>query len=142
MPEALPPLLAMCEGVAGAERVVGILIPPLVFLGWGLLVWACIWRDIDAEERSSLLGLAGICIAVGGLFMLAPEGISGDGDYLGRFWISVIVAALIGAGWSTLIYRFALWRGIAVAVLGNVLVPGGLVLLLFWALALSGSCLG
>jgi hypothetical protein len=81
-------------------------------------------------------------VAVGGLFFLAPEGVSGNGDYLQRFWISVLVTSGLGFAWAAVNQGVAMWRGIVVAVAGDVIVPGGLFLLLFWGLALSGGCLG
>lgn len=135
-------LLAMCEGMAGSERLTWILIPPLAFLAWGLLSWACIWRNTGPAERSSLLGLLAVCATVGGLVFLLPEGVSGDGNYLIRFFFSMLIATGIGLAWANMAHRVETWRSVAVAIAGDVVVPGGLILLLFWGLAVSGSCLG
>jgi hypothetical protein len=139
--DQLPALLATCEGVAGSERVLWIMIPPLVALIWGVSAWACIWRNTGTEERSSLLGLLGLCAATGGLIFLLPEGVSGNGDYLARFFISLFVAAGIGIAWPYLTRQPVHWRSVGVAIAGDVLVPGGLILLFLWALALGGSCI-
>ena len=141
MAETLPTLLAMCEGTEGSERVGWILIPPVIFLAWGLFVWLCVWRDTGPEERGSLLGLLCVCATAGGLIFLVPEGVSGNGDYLARFFISLLVAGGIGLIWPPLTGRLIAWRSIGTALAGDVLVPGGLILLLFWTLGLSGSCL-
>jgi hypothetical protein len=135
-------LLAMCEGMAGSERVIWVLIPPVIVFVWGLVSWACIWRNTRPEERSSLLGLLGICAALGGLVFLFPGGVSGDGDYLLRFFFSMLIATGIGLAWPEMARRVETWRSVAVAIAGDVVVPGGLMLLLFWGLAVSGSCLG
>jgi hypothetical protein len=142
MAETLPTLVAMCEGMDGSERVGWILIPPVIVLAWGLFVWVCVWRDTEPDERGSQLGLLCICAATGALIFLVPNGVSGNGDYLGRFFISLLVAGGIGLFWPLLTGRLIAWRTIGTAVAGDVLVPGGLVLLLFWMLGLSGSCLG
>jgi hypothetical protein len=139
--EPLAALLAICDGVAGSERARWIVIPPVIFFAWGLIVWFCIWRGTDPDERASLLALLGFCVATGGLIFLVPEGISGNGDYLTRFWISLLVAGGIGLAWPLVTRKPSLWRSIGVAIAGDVLVPGGLILLFFWALGLSGSCL-
>jgi hypothetical protein len=139
--ETLTPLLAMCEGVAGPERTRWIVIPPVIFLAWGLFVWACVWRDTESRERGSLLGLMVVCAVTGGFVFLFPGGVSGNGDYLLRFWISVLLAGGIGLAWPFMTNHTLSWRSIGAAIAGDVAVPGGLILMFFWALALSGSCI-
>jgi hypothetical protein len=85
--------------------------------------------------------MLGVCAAAGGLIFLVPRGISGNGDYLTRFWISLVVTGAIGLAWPLMTRRFLSWRSLGAAIAGDVLIPGGLVPLFIWALALSGSCI-
>jgi hypothetical protein len=130
-------ILAICDGVSGSTRAWGIVIPPLLAAVWiGALV--VIFRRIRLEDG---LALVLVLLAAGGLgafIFLFPDGVSGNGDYLARFFYSLLAAGAIGAA-GALWRRDVGGRMIVAAVLGDIFIPGLLVLLLVWSLALSGG---
>jgi len=134
-------VLAICEGVSGSSRVFGIVVPLLIVGVWALFVWACVFFESEPEERPGLVAVFVAAAAIGGGIFLIPEGVSGHGDYLGRFGLSILVALAIGGLYAVKTEQPVVWRSIGVALAGDVLVPAGLILLLVWGLSLSGSCL-
>jgi FtsH-binding integral membrane protein len=133
-------ILAICDGVSGSTRTLGIIIPPCLVVAWvGTLV--LIFRRIRFEDG---LVLFGVLLAAGGLgafIFLYPHGVSGNGNYLARFFYSLLAAGAIGAA-GALWKREVGGRMIVAAVLGDIFVPGLLILLFVWSLSLSGSCIG
>jgi hypothetical protein len=135
------PLLAICEGASGSSRIFGIVVPPLIVGVWALFLGACVFFESEPEERPGLVGVFIAAAIAGGAIFLLPEGVSGNGDYLGRFAISVLAALVIGVLYAWKTERPVVWRSLGVALAGDVLVPGGLILMLFWGLSLGGGCL-
>lgn len=133
-------VLAICEGISGSTRVTGIIVPPLIFALWGALLFLA-FRRVRVEDKLLIGAVFAVAGAIGAVIFLFPHGLSGNGDYLARFLISVVVSASIGAAVASLRRDIGL-RMIGVAVLGDVSVPGLLVLLFVWSLSLSGGCIG
>lgn len=135
-------LFAICEGASGSERALGIVFPPLIIAVWAWLTRALLWRGTDGEERVWLLGLMVVTAITGLLVFQTAEGDTGSGAYRESFLLSLPVAAAIGGAAALLSGRFGLWRGIGIAIAGDVAISGGMVLVFVWALSLSGGCLG
>lgn len=133
-------LYATCEGVGGSTRVLWMVLPPLIVAVWGWVLWRMA-VGVDDDTRKALALIFSLCAVVGAVVFLVPEGVSGNGDYLGRFWLSLGLSAAIGGVASMLSPRVGIGRSLAAAIAGDVFLPGGLVLLFFWGLALSGSCI-
>lgn len=103
-----------------------------------------VWRivsDIDATARLKLVSVFAGAAVAGAIIFLFPHGFSGNHDYLGRFWLGLGVAIALGAIAALLPPRVSPIRSILVAIAGDVFLPGGAVLLLVWALGVSGQCL-
>lgn len=64
--------------------------------------------------------------AVGGLFFLYPSGIKGDGAFLGRFVLSLVVSGSLGVGVAFKLGEQSAGRAIFLALAGDILIPGGL----------------
>jgi hypothetical protein len=132
-------ILAICEGVSGSTRTWGVIVPPLLVVVWlgALLI---VFRRIRFDDGLTLLAVMLGAGALGAFIFLFPDGVSGNGDYLARFFLSLLAAGatgLAGALWK----RELGWRMIVASVLGYVYVPGLLLLFLIWSLALSGGCI-
>lgn len=94
-------VLAIC-GSGGSNTPATIAVVVIALL-WATAVWAAIWVGTDALERSFLLVLLLASALIGGLPFLVPYGISGHGDYLGRFLLSLLLTTGMGLGaalWS------------------------------------------
>ena len=133
-------LLATCEGVSGSARTWGIVLPPLVAIVWAVAMIAILRPSIAAGNWRLLWLFAG-CAALGALILLFPEGVPGNGDYLGRFRASVGITAGVGLFAWLFDRELGAVRSVGAAIAGDVFIPGLLVLLLIWLLSLSGSCL-
>jgi len=68
-------------------------------------------------------------------------GIIGNGDYLGRFPISLPIAAVIGFGVAQTRSRASTGYAVLVALAGDTLIPGGIILLLFASVGIGTGCL-
>jgi len=133
-------VLATCGTASGSSRVFGIVIPLLIAAVWGWVVWR-IMSDIDATTRLKLFSVFGVAAVAGAVILLVPHGFSGNGDYLTRFWLGLGLAIVLGAITALLPPRVSPIRSVLAAIAGDVFLPGGTVLLLVWALAVSGECL-
>ncbi|MGN6814672.1 MAG: hypothetical protein ACTHK3_01115 [Solirubrobacterales bacterium] len=140
MTPGMPDVLATCGTASGSSRVFGIIVPPLIVVLWGWGVWR-VAGDIDRDDRLKLFSVFAVAAVSGAVIFLFPHGFSGNDDYLKRFWLGLGVAALLGAIAALLRPRVSPIRSILAAIAGDVFLPGGAILLLIWALALSGECL-
>jgi hypothetical protein len=133
-------LIATCGLDSPPTRALWIVGPPVIVAIWGWIVWRIAWRTGESDRLKLFLILA-VAAVVGAFVFLYPHGISGNGNYLNRFWLSLGLATALGAVSSLLPPRVGFARSVITAIAGDVFLPGGLVLLFVWALALSGSCL-
>jgi hypothetical protein len=133
-------ILAICEGVSGSTRTWGIILPPLL-VGLWCLVLVLIFRRVAFEDRIPIFGVLLASGGLGAFIFLFPEGVSGNGDYLGRFLLSLLAAGAIGVAGALWKRELGL-RLIGAALLGDVFIPGLLILLFVWSLSLAGSCIG
>ena len=125
--------------MAGGGRVFWIVVPPLIVALWlGAVV--VVFRRAPAGHLW-MLGIFLASIAIGGFLLLYPHGIQGNGDYLGRFELSVAVSAGLGAVASLFLRQVGWARLVGIAIAGNIFVPGGLILLFVWSLAVGNTCL-
>jgi len=77
----------------------------------------------------------------GAAILLVPGGVSGNHNYLARFFVSLAVTGLVGVLAAAGSRRFNPGRALVAAVAGDVLVPGALIVLLFWIFGVEGACL-
>jgi hypothetical protein len=129
-------VLAVCETGGSAW---GYIVPVLIFAAWVGIVFV-IFRRSASEDRPWLAALLFGCMVLGILIFLAFEGLEGEGDYLGRFFVSVGVSIALGLA-TGLVRKRATLRSIAVAVAGDVFLPGLLLLFLIWVFVGTGFCL-
>jgi peptidoglycan/LPS O-acetylase OafA/YrhL len=133
-------VLATCGTSSGSSRVFGIVLPPLIVAFWGWVIWR-VASDIDRDARLKVFSVFAVAAVVGAVIFLFPHGFSGNRDYLNRFWFGLGAAVILGAIAALLPPRVSPIRSVLAAIAGDVFLPGGAVLLLVWALALSGDCL-
>ena len=141
LPDAALTLIASCEGSAGSDRALGIIVPPLIVAVWAWITWQVLVRGTDDSERFWLFCLMAVTALTGWVVFQSAEGDHSGGAYRESFQLSLLVAAAIGASGSLLLRRFGVWRGVAAAIAGDVILPGGLVLLFIWGLSVSGGCI-
>lgn len=132
-------VLGICGG--GGNDTVARVFVLIIVVVWVLAVAAILGGETGRDERLALLAVLAGTIAIGGLVFLAPEGVSGNGDYLGRFLLSLLLSAALGVGGSLATRRYGPWRGLFIAIAGDVFIPGGLILLLFASVGLGSGCL-
>lgn len=133
-------VLADYTAASGSTRALWIVVPPLIAVTWGWIVWR-LAAGTDESTRLGLFLVFAVAVGVGAAIFLIPHGFSGNGDYLLRFWISLAAAAFLGALASVLEPRIGIGRAIATAIAGDVFLPVGAVLLFVWALSVGGNCL-
>lgn len=133
-------ILAICEGVSGSTRTWGIIVPPLL-VGLWCAVLVLVFRRTRFEDQIPIFAVLFAAGGLGAFIFLFPEGVSGNGNYLARFFYSLLAAAAVGVAGALWKREIGL-RLIGAALLGDVLVPGLLVLLFVWSLSLSGGCIG
>jgi hypothetical protein len=131
--------LAVCGG--GGDDTVALIVVVIVVLLWFLTVSAVIKAADDATERAVLTGLVLASVLLGAGIFFGPEGISGDGDYLSRFFIALLVPAVIGVGVALLTGAVHVGRALLISVCGALFLVGGAFLLFFASLMLGTGCL-
>jgi hypothetical protein len=129
------PVLATCE--SGGEAW-GYLVPILAVAIWGGAVYSILTRAAS-EDLPWLLGLLVACMVIGIAFLLGDEGFHGDGDYLGRFFVSLGVSTTLGLAVG-LARKRATLRSVAAAIAGDVFLPGLAILFLIWVFVGTGVC--
>jgi hypothetical protein len=106
---------------------------------WGGAVYSILTRAAG-QDLPWLLGLLVACMAIGIGFLLADEGFHGGGDYRGRFFVSLGVSAALGLAVG-LARKRATLRSVAVAIAGDVFLPGLAILFIIWVFVGTGACL-
>lgn len=130
---------AVCGG-GGNNVLAGFVVLFLAGL-YAIAVVTALGRAEDGGELMLLIALLAASIAIGGLFFLYPEGINGDGDFLGRFVLSLVASGMLGIGAAVKLGEQSAGRAIFLALAGDVLIPGGLIVLLFASVGLGTGCL-
>lgn len=126
----------MCE--SGGEAW-GFVVPILAVAIWGGAVYFILTRAAS-QDLPWLIGLLIACMVIGVVFLLADEGFHGDGDYLGRFFISLGVSTALGLTVG-LARKRARMRSVAAAIAGDVFLPGLAILFIIWVFVGTGACL-
>jgi hypothetical protein len=130
--------LAVC---GGGDDAVALTVVAIVVVAWLLALWAVI-RTADAgSERAILIGLVLVSLVVGAGVFFLPEGIDGNGDYLTRFLLALLIPGAIGGGIALLTGAAHVGRALFVSVCGALFLTGGAFLLLFASLLLGTGCL-
>jgi hypothetical protein len=92
--------LGVCGG-GGSDTLAAIVVIVIAALyGWAVL--SVLARAEDGTEQAMLIILLIVSIAIGGFLFLYPGGIEGDGDFLTRFMISLIVVSTIAVAASAM----------------------------------------
>ena len=133
-------LLATCEAASGSSRGLEIVIPPLIVVTWGWVVWRVV-NGAEESSRPKLFVLFVVASAVGAFVFFYPDEESVNGNHLDRFWLGLGIAVAVGGISARLPPRTGIVRSVLMAVAGDVLLPGGIVLLFVWSLALGNTCL-
>jgi hypothetical protein len=133
--------LAICEPAEGFTRLLGIVVPPILVLVWlAALVW--LWRGSSGRARPWVAAVF-LMGAVLGIVIFAPEGLSdSETDYGTRFLVSLPVSAALGVLLSLRAPDAGPARLGLAGILGDISIPGFLVLLLGFTLSVGNGCLG
>jgi hypothetical protein len=134
-------MLAICEpNWETSERILWTVGPVALVLVWVALMFRLLRRSPE-EARGQMLLLWALCALLGPIVFLFPEGIQGDQDFLLRFEISLGVAVALGVIASLRMRSVGPAKLIGIAILGDIAVPGLLMLLFAFSLAIGGSCI-
>jgi hypothetical protein len=134
-------LLAECGNRSVPQRVGAAIVILGILAVWAAVVWFAVWYRASGEERGWLVLVFAASVVLGGVIFLVPGGVTGDGDYLTRFLVSLVLTAAGGSVVARLSLRFSPGRGLWAAVAGDIVVPGALILFLFWGFLVEGWCL-
>jgi hypothetical protein len=128
--------MALCDTGGSAW---GYIVPILALAAWGAFVFAILRRSAD-EDRLWLLGLLIGCMTIGALLFLGSEVLNGGHDYLGVFFVSLGVSAVLGLATGLMRERATL-LSVAAAIAGDVFLPGISLLFVIWLFVGTGFCL-
>lgn len=131
-------VFAVC---GGGSNAVALIVVAIVVVAWLLVVSAVIRSAEHGTERALLIGLVLISVLVGAGVFFVPEGVSGNGDYLGRFFLALSIPAAIGVATALLTRAAHVGRALFVSVCGALFLTGGAFLLLFASLLFGTGCL-
>ncbi len=133
-------MLAVCGG--GGNDFLAIAVVVVVGALYLLAVGTALLRANDGLELTVLVVLLLISVAIGGFAFLYPDGVdSNDADYLGRFVLSLVATGALGVIPAVKWREESVGRMIFVALAGDVLIPGGILVFLFASLLLGTGCL-
>jgi hypothetical protein len=132
-------VLAVCGD--GGSNAVALLVVAIVVVLWLLAVSAVIRATEDGSERALLIGLVLVSVLIGAGIFFLPEGVSGNGDYLSRFFLALLIPGAIGVGAALLTRAAHVGRALFVSVCGALFLTGGAFLLLFASLLFGTGCL-
>jgi hypothetical protein len=110
-----------------------------IFAAWAFVAWLILGFEREPEEKTGLAVVALASAAIGGIFFFGASPIS---DYFLRFILGLLVAIAVGIDAANRSRRFSPGRAAAAAIVGAVLVPGGVILLLAVSLSVSGESIG
>lgn len=130
---------AVCGG--GGNDTLALLTFLAVVLVWLLLVRIPFVTSKDKTEVLTLVGLLVVSAILGAVIFWANGWIGGERDYFERFLLSLLVSGALGVGVALTTHRVSVARALFVALAGDVLIPGGLVALLFAAIGIGTGCL-
>lgn len=132
-------VLAVCGD--GGSDTVALIVVAIVVLLWFLTVGAVVKAGEDGTERALLIGLVLASVLIGAGIFFLPEGVSGDGDYLTRFFLALLIPGAIGIAVALLTRAVHVGRALLISVCGALFLVGGIFLLFFASLALGTGCL-
>ena len=132
-------LRAVCGG--GGNDILAFLVVLVIGGFYATAVVYALSRAEDGGELALLVSLLIATITIGGILFLYPEGIEGNGDYLGRFVLSFVISGLLGIGVVVKRGEEVAGRALFIALAGDVLIPGGLFVFLFSSLGVGTGCL-
>jgi hypothetical protein len=132
-------VLAVCGD--GGSDVAALIVVATVVVLWLFAVGAVIRAAGDGTERALLVGLVLASLLIGAGIFFLPEGVSGDGDYLSRFFLALLIPGAIGVGVALLTRAVHVGRALFVSVCGALFLTGGIFLLLFASILLGTGCL-
>jgi hypothetical protein len=132
-------VLAVCGG--GGSDTAALIVLLLAVLLWLAALRVPLTRVEDRTEGLVLVSLSAVSVVLSGLFLLYPHGVSGNGDYLLRFLASVSVTCLIGLGVAVLTRRAKPGHAVLVALIGDLFMPGFLIVGFFSSLLIGTGCL-
>ncbi len=131
--------LAVCGD--GGNDTFALVVVAIVVALWFLTVGVVIKAGEDETERALLIALVLVSVLIGAGIFFLPEGVSGDGDYLTRFFLALLIPGAIGIAVSLLTRAVHLGRALLISVCGALFLVGGVFLLFFASLALGTGCL-
>jgi hypothetical protein len=132
-------MTAVCGG--GGNDTLGFLVIVVVGALYALAVLKAMSLAEFGDELAILVALFTISVAVGGLVFLYPHGIDGNGDYLGRFVISLVAAGVLGGITTAKLGEQSAGRAFFLALAGDILIPAGIFLLLIASVGIGTGCL-
>lgn len=139
MSHAWGALLAVCGG--GGNDTLALLVLIAIVLAYLLVLRVPLAGAEDGAERLLLIGVLIASIVIGALVFGDPIGLFGGGAYLTRFIVSLPIAGGLGLGLAAATERMSAGRALAIAIVGDILIPGGLIVLLFTSVGIGTGCL-
>lgn len=133
-------MLAVCGG--GGSDVLAFVVIAAIGSLYLIAVGVALLRAVDGLELAVLAALLLASIGIGGFAFLYPNGLDGDGGgYLARFILSLVASGALGLVVAARWREESVGRMIFVALAGNALIPGGILVFLFASLILGTGCL-
>jgi|SRR5690349_6670580 len=133
----LPTLLAVCKGTSVGEQIFGVAIALIGLAIWVGAIWLTVGLERDTDERKAL-GAVLVASALVGATVMGTAHLP-----LGQLiFLSLGTATAVAVGGVLFSRRIGVLPAIFAAVVGDLTLPIGVVLLLILHVSVGGGCLG
>jgi hypothetical protein len=135
--EALLTIVAVCEGTSAGEQIFGVLLAGVIAAVSLGIAWRVVWFGREPDQRGWLCGTLVASAAVGAIVL---TGLHMDAEKL-IFW-SILAVVPIGIGAALASRRISVFAGVAAAIIGDALLPLGIIVVMVLYVSLGDGCLG
>jgi hypothetical protein len=132
-------VLATCGG--GGNDAAALLVMILALAAWGVGAGAVVCAGTESGERKFLLIVLIVAAIVAPLVFVPESGLLGDQVSGVRCLIALLIPAAIGFWWAARSGSASPGRALVVAMVGAVLLPGGLFVIFVASLGIGTGCL-
>jgi hypothetical protein len=131
------PVLAVCQGTSLGEQIFGVAIA-LIGLGiWVGAIWLTVGLERDTDERKAL-GAVFVASALVGAAVMGTAHLPLEQ----LIFLSLGTVVPVAVGGTLFSKRIGILPAISAAVVGDLTLPVGVVLLLILHVSVGGGCLG